>query len=317
MYFSKFPLLSYPTAIKDNRAYVVARNIIRRVALSEQTKNAAGVYIEYNVKDGEKPEHIADRIYGNPDDHWIVLLANEIINPHQDWYMSSSVFEEYVRKKYNGFALIGQVNTVKSNFDDVAAGDTVYTHSLNSTSYNNVRKSSKIISVNSLMSYIVVDNDNLKNSVNSLNPEIRRNIVQTNLGYRIYRFLPYLNAVHHFEVSLESISNTSYPNKTVVVDPLAEWSSSPSYSSPPSGFYAPKTGIHQDGESPSSVGAFANTFIGKYMDILGQGTSYNDTYAVSNYTYEYTLNESRRKIRVLHPRYLDTVKREFDALMRI
>ena len=105
MYFKNFPVFSYPYKFGNETKTVLARNIVRRVALSQESKSAYGAFIEYHVKDGERPEHIADRVYGNPEDHWILLLCNDIMDPYHDWYKSSTAMEEYISKKYGTFSV--------------------------------------------------------------------------------------------------------------------------------------------------------------------------------------------------------------------
>jgi len=58
-YFSKFPLVKYP--IKDGAVFrvVFARNLLRRIALSEDMKSSDSAFLEYDIKDGERPEQIA------------------------------------------------------------------------------------------------------------------------------------------------------------------------------------------------------------------------------------------------------------------
>ena len=101
MYFSDFPLVRYPYYIGDTKEYALARNVLRRVSFSDQI-NSAAAFVEYSVKDGETAEDIANRIYGNSGYHWIILLANNVIDPYHGWYMSQNTIEQYINKKYSG-----------------------------------------------------------------------------------------------------------------------------------------------------------------------------------------------------------------------
>jgi hypothetical protein len=73
MYFNKFPVLQYPIYNGTTITPIVARNLLRRVALSDNVREGNGIFILYDVKDGERPEHIAERLYGDPLFHWLVL----------------------------------------------------------------------------------------------------------------------------------------------------------------------------------------------------------------------------------------------------
>lgn len=103
MYFSKFPVLRYPVKSGDTFRLSLARNLLRRVGLSDGLKSVDAAFVEYDVLDGERPEHIADKLYGDPELHWLVLLANEIMDPYHDWYKSDAAMEEYLGKKYSGY----------------------------------------------------------------------------------------------------------------------------------------------------------------------------------------------------------------------
>ena len=78
-------------------------------------------------------------------------------------------------------------------------------------------------------------------------------------------------------------------------------------------FGTPVIGIRTTTGNGANVSLW-ETYIGKYMGISGSGV--ND-YSVSNFIYETNENESKRLIRVLHPRYLDTVKKELENLLRV
>ena len=60
----------------------------------------------YDVKDGETPELIAHKYYGDINLHWTVLVANDIIDYYEDWPMSVQRFEEFVNNKYENAAAV-------------------------------------------------------------------------------------------------------------------------------------------------------------------------------------------------------------------
>ena len=98
MFFSKFPLFAYTL---DNRnTYQVVPDILRRIKLSDQLKNNDAFFDKYDVRDGETPEILADKFYGDSNFHWIILMANDIIDPRFDWPMDFNMLNEYCRGKY-------------------------------------------------------------------------------------------------------------------------------------------------------------------------------------------------------------------------
>lgn len=83
-YFSHFPKIFYK--LQENREIVT--DILRNVAWRQGAKNISQLYYQYSVKDGERPEDIAHRLYKDPTLHWLIILMNDIINPYYDWSMT-------------------------------------------------------------------------------------------------------------------------------------------------------------------------------------------------------------------------------------
>ena len=55
----------------------------------------------YNVKEGQTPEIIADKLYGDPNLHWIVLYVNNITDRYHQWPMTSAQFLSFINEKYS------------------------------------------------------------------------------------------------------------------------------------------------------------------------------------------------------------------------
>ena len=101
-YFSLLPNIEYETNGADRK---VAKNILVRAKIMDAMRNLISSSAEYTVVDGEKPEHIAHRVYGRPDYHWIILLFNEIHDPYFSWPLSVTEFQSHMSKTYAGKAL--------------------------------------------------------------------------------------------------------------------------------------------------------------------------------------------------------------------
>jgi len=113
-YFSEMPTFDYPDIVKGKYKFVNARNILVRAKIIDYIKNTQSAYINYTIKDGERPEHIAYRVYGQSDLHWVILLFNEIIDPLFEWPISSSDLESSVLRRYDGKTLF--VNLRKTQY---------------------------------------------------------------------------------------------------------------------------------------------------------------------------------------------------------
>ena len=98
MYFDSFPIIQYGST--DGTIKNVT-NLLRRVAIRSKVKTNASLFDTYDVKSGETPEIIADKIYDDPELHWIVMLVNNITDRYHDWPMSEQQFNTYVNEKYS------------------------------------------------------------------------------------------------------------------------------------------------------------------------------------------------------------------------
>ena len=103
-YFNYLPNISLATRpIRfpwSSQQYETAKNIFRRFRISDAALDSLLYYKRYTVTDSDRPDLIAEKIYGDSDYDWIILLANNIINPYFDWPMSTPVLEDYINKKY-------------------------------------------------------------------------------------------------------------------------------------------------------------------------------------------------------------------------
>lgn len=100
MYFSGFPSIFYSGTGKTNDHKRVT-NLLRRIGIREKVKTNLALFDTYDVKEGETPEIIAHKLYGDASLHWIVLLMNNITDRYHEWPMSTPQFNAYVNEKYS------------------------------------------------------------------------------------------------------------------------------------------------------------------------------------------------------------------------
>ena len=97
-YFSRFPTMIYD--IKGNGNYKLLPDILRRVKQRAAIKQGQFVFDNYDVVDGEKPEDIAYKWFGDAELHWIILMTNNITDRYYQWPMNQAQFAEYLTDKY-------------------------------------------------------------------------------------------------------------------------------------------------------------------------------------------------------------------------
>ena len=98
MYFETFPIIPYDSA--GTYEFKDVTNLLRRVALRAKVKSKALVFDTYNVKEGETPESIADKLYDDPKLHWIIMIVNDISDRYHEWPMTTPQFLDYINEKY-------------------------------------------------------------------------------------------------------------------------------------------------------------------------------------------------------------------------
>ena len=114
MYFKSFPYTYY--SLDDASTVQVVTNITNRVTLSDEVKNNLGLYDEYDIKDGETPELVADKFYNNSELHWLVLHYNDIIDPRFDWPLDTNNLNRYVASKYADVNAVHHYEDVNGNY---------------------------------------------------------------------------------------------------------------------------------------------------------------------------------------------------------
>jgi len=98
MYFENFPLIPYDSV--GNGEFKLVTNLLKRVAVRSKVKTNVMIFDTYDVKEGETPEIIADKLYDDPELHWIVLLFNDVTDRYHQWPMNNNQFLSYMHDKY-------------------------------------------------------------------------------------------------------------------------------------------------------------------------------------------------------------------------
>jgi hypothetical protein len=97
-YFSRFPMMTYDIAGDKN--YKLLPDILRRVKLRSGLRSGAFMFDKYDVKDGERPEDVAFKWFGDAEYHWVILMTNNITDRYYQWPLSQPQFHEHLTDKY-------------------------------------------------------------------------------------------------------------------------------------------------------------------------------------------------------------------------
>jgi hypothetical protein len=91
-YFENFPTIEY----EGQRV----RDITRRNSFTKLVSTNPLLFLPYTVREGERPEDIANFYYGSTDYTWLVYISNNIIDPYHQWPMAEADFNNYLVEKY-------------------------------------------------------------------------------------------------------------------------------------------------------------------------------------------------------------------------
>ena len=105
MYFSVVPNIvydekpiKYPFSDADR---VIAKNFFRRYKLNDDVFSYAVFFNKYAIRDGERPDMLSQRLYGDPFFDWVILLTNNLVNAQYDWPLSNYDLTKTLEKEYD------------------------------------------------------------------------------------------------------------------------------------------------------------------------------------------------------------------------
>jgi hypothetical protein len=137
-YFDTLPKI-IKTDTNGNSSLMV--NLMARCSVIPEILKNPLVYYSYDIQEGDTPEIIAYKYYGNSYRYWIVLYVNEIMDPQWQWPMQSSVFESYVSDKYNfnTKTTIHHYEKIITKVDSRTNTTTIDNYIIDQQSYNNLQ----------------------------------------------------------------------------------------------------------------------------------------------------------------------------------
>jgi hypothetical protein len=114
--------------IKGNKVRKLLPDILRRVKLRASIKSGGMLFDRYDVKEGEKPEDVAFKWFGDPELHWVILMTNNVTDRYYDWPMNQTQFAEYLNDKYSNPDAIHHYEVTKDSGRTTGQGPSDYSH---------------------------------------------------------------------------------------------------------------------------------------------------------------------------------------------
>ena len=103
-YFSQLPDFEYVNRTEDGKRisdYTQVKNLFKRGKLREDIFQETTFFEQYQIQGDDRPDNVAEKVYGDAALDWVVLLSNNIINLYEEWPLPQASFDAYLLEKYN------------------------------------------------------------------------------------------------------------------------------------------------------------------------------------------------------------------------
>lgn len=347
MYFKNFAKTEYPYYNKEKKIFTKRTvDITQRLKIVDYIKKYKTNFTSYLIRDGERADTLADRLYEDPNVHWAIYLTNDIFNPYTDWPMSGKDLTDYIFEKYSGSSVfvpdvwnaretdesteenriyvydvlenVSIDDITISNLDDFGKKVIPYTDLIKITSStkvkifaNNSIFETPIISVRSDYYEVMIE----KRSWNVNNFSDNEFLIYEidSLGTKICIKVPITRFIDQSRYSVKEFRvNNEYR------DSFHSFSKgTQSYSDNPYANFVFPSLLSED--SSDNLGSFANTiendsFIEVFTKKGTDGNYLNSSYYITNEYYELEVNEAKRNILVPKPSMLREVLTSFEEI---
>ena len=98
LYFNTFPLV---IASDSKNNAILLTNLMARVEIIPSLLRNPLLFYSYDLKESDRPDIIANKYYDDSNKYWMILYANEIMDPQWDWPLTSKQFNDYLTDKYS------------------------------------------------------------------------------------------------------------------------------------------------------------------------------------------------------------------------
>ena len=146
-YFDTLPKIIETDNVGVSRVFT---NLMARASIIPDVLKNPLVYYSYDIQEGDTPEIVAYKYYGDSYRYWIVLFANELLDPQWSWPMDSTVFDSYMAEKYpsgNTTTTVYSYEKKLTQTDNSTNTVTINTIDVNQTEYNSIIQNTETYSI--------------------------------------------------------------------------------------------------------------------------------------------------------------------------
>ena len=110
---------------RETENYSIVKNFFKRAKLRGDIFENLTFFEKFIVQGDDRPDNVADTVYGDSTLDWVVLLSNNIINVQSEWPLSQADFFTYLNEKYDNETILYsgihhyEANEVKTSNNDI------------------------------------------------------------------------------------------------------------------------------------------------------------------------------------------------------
>ncbi len=180
-YFNELPNLEYLSQLPDansNETYITVKNLFKRAKLRTDIVNIITAFNYYQIEDNQRPDVIAQKLYGDAELDWVILITNNITNIREEWPLSNQNLYNHMIEKYeteNALSSIHHYETteVKDEYNRLVVPSGLQVDSNYSITYSKLDNALVTVSpVKSVTNYEYEINENeTKRKIRVLKPQ--------------------------------------------------------------------------------------------------------------------------------------------------
>ncbi len=141
-YFQSLPLM---LKTNENGQTQTLVNLTARVAPIQSLLKNPLLFYTYDIQDGETPEIIAHRYYDSSYRYWLVLFANQMLDPQWDWPLSTTDFEKYMETFVDPYTTVKYYEKIITQYDSQSMTTTVRKYKIGQGEYDNLVESTQTV----------------------------------------------------------------------------------------------------------------------------------------------------------------------------
>ena len=108
-FFKHIPNIPYD--FKSDGNITIAKDLFRKVSTWSYLQEGIIGYSFYRITEGERPDVVAAKLYGDSTLYWTFFLVNENLQDLSDWPKSNVQLVRYMNRKYPGTCLVAPSST--------------------------------------------------------------------------------------------------------------------------------------------------------------------------------------------------------------